>query len=377
MAQNNENRHLDDSPANRKTGHSSRREFITGMGALRAARDQIQVPSSSEQWNQSNDVDGLWEQYSKSAMACQFEISFNLHQYRQASTATMLGFQLIDDLEDQLTIYRSHSEISQLNQTPVGTWSNVEPGLFELLKLAKQLHHETAGAFDITAGELSRLWGFESRSGKLPSEQEIAAAIANVDSHFLKLDESNLRVSRTEVGVKINLGGIGKGYALDRVARLFEEQGIHDFSIHGGQSSVLARGSGSGQTDAGWQVGLSHPSVAGVRLGMVRLKDQALGTSGTARQGFFHKGKRYGHIIDPRTGWPSSHHLSTTVVSGSAAVSDALATAFFVMETGEIEAFCDDHPEIKTLLVQSVGKSSGRVKVIAFNFEDSELQIAD
>jgi thiamine biosynthesis lipoprotein len=377
MAQNNEIPDLNTSRTHRPTSQSSRREFITGMGAIKAARDQIQVPAQPDSWNHSAEVDGLWEQYSKSAMACQFEISFNLHQYRQASSATMLAFQLIDDLEDQLTIYRDHSEVSQINQQPAGVWSNVESGLFELLKLAKQLHRDTAGAFDITAGELSRLWGFESRRGKLPSEQEIEEALSNVDSHLLKLNEPNLQASRTKAGVKINLGGIGKGYALDRVARLFEERGIHDFSIHGGQSSVLARGKGSDQTDAGWLVGLSHPSIAGVRLGMVRLKNQALGTSGTARQGFFHHGKRYGHIIDPRTGWPSSHHLSTTVVSGSAAVSDALATAFFVMETGQIEAYCDDHPEIKTILVQGVGKNSGRVKVIALNFEDSELKIAD
>lgn len=367
-----------DKPTNpeidRQVSQGNRREFLTGVGAIKAVVDHAQQPFQTETWTNTDQAEGLWEQYSKPAMACQFEISFNLHQYCQASTATMLAFQLIDDLEDQLTVYRSHSEVSQLNRTPAGTWVPTEPGLFALLKLAKKIHDDTDGAFDVTAGQLSHLWGFESRSGKLPSEREIAEALKNVDSRLLNLAEPDFQVSRSQEAVKINLGGIGKGYALDQVAGLLEEKGIGDFSIHGGQSSVLTRGS-SGQSDAGWQVGLSHPTAAGVRLGLVRLNNQALGTSGTARQGFFHKGKRYGHIIDPRTGWPCSHHLSTTVVSDSAAISDALATAFFVMETSAVEAYCTKHPKIKALLVHGAGKSSGRVKVIAFNFENSELNI--
>lgn len=354
------------------------------MGAIKTIREnaQAQLDAADAQWTGvGNDVAGAWEQYSKRAMACEFEISFNLHQYRQASSATMLAFQLVDDLEDQLTIYRDHSEVSQLNQLATQTPQPIESGLAGLLRLAKQIHQDTGGAFDVTSGQLSQLWGFESRKGAVPTEDKIAAALKLVNSDFLVLDAAEQNLSITHEGVKINLGGIGKGYTLDRVAELFEQHSIHDFVIHGGQSSVLARGGSGEQIDDQppeqrcWHVGISHPTAAGVRLAQVQLRNQALGTSGTARQGFFHRGKRYGHIIDPRTGWPTSHFLSTTVVSESAAVSDALATAFFVMKPTDVFAFCDNRPELKVVLVEGVSRSSSRVKVTTLNFDDSEIEV--
>jgi len=354
------------------------------MGAIKTIREnaQAQLDAADAPWSGiNNDVTGVWEQYSKRAMACEFEISFNLHQYRQASSATMLAFQLVDDLEDQLTIYRDHSEVSLLNRLATQTPQPIEPGLLSLLRLAKQIHHDTGGAFDITSGQLSQLWGFESRKGTVPAEDKIAAALKFVNSDFLAFDETEQKLSITQEGVKINLGGIGKGYTLDRVAELFEQHSIHDFVIHGGQSSVLARG-GSGEhvidqlpEQRCWHVGISHPTAAGVRLAQVQLRNQALGTSGTARQGFFHRGKRYGHIIDPRTGWPTSHFLSTTVVSDSAAVSDALATAFFVMKPADVFAFCENRPELKAVLVEGVSRSSSRVKVTTLNFDESEIEV--
>ena len=165
--------------------------------------------------------------------------------------------------------------------------------------MAKQIHQDTGGAFDVTSGQLSQLWGFESRKGAVPPEDKIASVLKLVGSDFLVIDEANQKLSIPEPGVKINLGGIGKGYSLDRVAELFAQHSIYDFVIHGGQSSVLARG-GSGEPVADepaeqrcWRVGISHPTAAGVRLAEIQLRNQALGTSGTARQGFFHRGKRY------------------------------------------------------------------------------------
>ena len=374
----------DDGKSASSKSSSNRREFLTGMGAIKAIREKAhaQLDAVNAKWSEVG-TDGAWEQYSKRAMACEFEISFNLHQYRQSSTATMLAFQLIDDLEDQLTIYRDHSEISQLNRLATQTPQVIESGLMDLLRLAKQIHHDTGGAFDVTAGQLSQLWGFESRKGAVPSEDKIEAALKLVNSDLLVLDQAQQKLSIMREGVKINLGGIGKGYTLDRVAELFEQHSIHDFVIHGGQSSVLARG-GSGEQIADpppeqrcWHVGISHPTAAGVRLAQVKLCNQALGTSGTARQGFFYRGKRYGHIIDPRTGWPTSHFLSTTVISNSAAVSDALATAFFVMKPEDVYAFCENRAELKVVLVEGVSQSSSRVKVTTLNLDESEIEILE
>lgn len=392
----------DESPVeNNPKARANRREFLTGHGAIKAIQQRVEAQleasshSRQSQWvGQAVDREGFLEQYSKSAMACQFELTFNLHQYQQSSLLTMKAFQLIDDLEDQLTVYRDHSEVSQLNRLPLGQSMTIESGLIDLLSLAQNLHRDTGGAFDVTAGQLSELWGFEKRKGAVPSEEKISATLQQVNSELLTLDTSTCSAARQTEGLKVNLGGIGKGYALDRVASLFREQAVLDFAIHGGQSSVVAMGdSGVGQlpdqpiSDAGpisaepikrgpgWKVGITHPTAAEIRLGEITLRNQALGTSGTARQGFFHKGKRYGHIIDPRTGWPTSHFLAATVVSPSAAVSDALATAFYVMRLEEVIDFCDQRPEIKAALIESAGKSTSRVKVTTLNFLDDEIEI--
>ena len=125
------NSESDDAASSHPKSSSNRREFLTGMGAIKTIREQAQaqLDAADAQWTAiGDDASGAWEQYSKRAMACEFEISFNLHQYRQASTATMLAFQLVDDLEDQLTIYRGHSEVSQLNHLATQTPQRVETG---------------------------------------------------------------------------------------------------------------------------------------------------------------------------------------------------------------------------------------------------------
>jgi thiamine biosynthesis lipoprotein len=176
--------------------------------------------------------------------------------------------------------------------------------------------------------------------------------------------------------LKVNLGGIGKGYTIDRVASLIRESDINDFILHGGQSSVIAFGNQKhvdSEKQNGWPVGLSHPVLPDRRLAEFHLRDSALGTSGTARQGFFHKGKRYGHIIHPKTGWPTDHFLSTTVISNSAELSDALATAFFVMPIEEVEAWCRKQPDIGVVLVSDVdGRESGKVQLEWFNLDDDD-----
>jgi thiamine biosynthesis lipoprotein len=128
----------------------------------------------------------------------------------------------------------------------------------------------------------------------------------------------------------INLGAIGKGDALDRLARELTAAGVTDFLIHGGQSSVIARGDQVPGSDLGWAIGIAHPTKPQRRLAGVWLKDQAIGTSGSGKQFFHHRGRRYGHVIDPRTGQPAGDLLSLTVIMTSAADADACATGLFV-----------------------------------------------
>lgn len=370
---------------------STRRDFLKGRAALRAieavaeAPEPLQAPDSA---NAQSDIpedntaagrqSAYMEHYSKPAMACQFELLFNMHQYPTAGNVTGEVFQLLDDLEDQMTVYRDHSEISRLNQLAFSAQVQVEPRLYGLLKLAKEIWQSTGGAFDVTAGQLSALWGFEQRSGSIPTDEAIKETLRCVGTSHVMFDDDQTSVQFSAEGVKINLGGIGKGFAIDAMASMLRMNGIRDFAIHGGQSSVLCGGdylTNDGGDGAGWPIGLSHPVLPEVRLAHFNLKDRALGTSGSGRQGFFHKGKRYGHIIDPRCGWPTDHFLSTTVISPSAARSDALATAFFVMELDEVEAYCRTHTDVSAVMITGepqLGKSA--VDLVWFNLTDDDWQ---
>lgn len=361
-----------------RQSRSSRREFLQGRSLVRAVRDSLSGPLAggedvlSERRQQDRQAHYL-ERYARNAMACEFELMFNLHQYRQAGAAALLAFEQIVQLESQLTIYRDDSEVSLLNQRAVVEPQSVETGLFGLLQLAVELSELTAGAFDITAGPLGRLWGFDRRQGTLPDPAAIDRVRQQVGYPLLELDEESQQLAIGHPEASIDLGGIGKGYALDRVAETLENRGIGDWILHGGQSSVIARGNcqrADGTAD-GWAVGLTHPILPGTRLAEVVLRDRSLGTSGTARQGFFHNGVRYGHIIDPRTGWPSQHCLSATVIGTSAAVTDALATAFFVMTVEEVEAVCRKLPDVAAILVLP-GSGEGAVELVWFNLADQD-----
>jgi thiamine biosynthesis lipoprotein len=364
-----------------KNQRSNRRDFLKGRSLVQAARQAVEnfefsVPDLDIEVAETRQAAYL-ESYEKSAMACHWELMFNMHQYRTSGLASSKAMQLIDGLESQLTVYDDDSEVSNLNRNAFETAIKVEPNLFELLFLAKQIFEDTNGAFDITAGQLTSLWGFEQRQGGIPEKDNLAEVLQTTGCEHIQLDHENETVRFLIDGLKINLGGIGKGYAIDRVGELIREHEIDDFLIHGGQSSVLAGGNQKRlETDgenSGWPVGLSHPSLPDRRLAEFFLADAALGTSGTARQGFFHNGKRYGHIIHPKTGWPTDHFLSTTVISPSAAVSDALATAFFVMPIEEVEAFCRQRTEIAAVLVSATqGKSEASVQLDWFNLDDDQ-----
>ena len=357
---------------------SNRRDFLSGRSAAKALGDVVnsiaaQTPDHLSEAGSRQRQSAYLEEYSKSAMACEFQLLFNMQQYSQSAAASGAAFELIDELEDQMTVYRDHSEISQLNATAFEHPVKLEHRLFGLLQSAEEISKATDGAFDITSGQLSRLWGFEQRSGKIPAEDAIKETLEVTGHQRVRLDEDR-GVSFTTEGVKINLGGIGKGYAIDRVASLLRMEGLEDFAIHGGQSSVLCAGhnvTDKKEKHVGWPIGLSHPVLPEIRLATFYLQDQALGTSGSGRQGFFHQGKRYGHIIDPRTGWPTDRFLSTTVISPSAALSDALATAFFVMKLEEIEAYCREHTDVAAVITfGDPAAGRGDVELVWFNLDD-------
>ncbi|MCI0660850.1 MAG: FAD:protein FMN transferase, partial [Acidobacteria bacterium] len=242
-----------------------------------------------------------WLHLNRSAMACRFEITLPPEDGAGVSAAQD-ALNLIDHLEDQLTIFRDSSEISHINRNAGSTDVEVEGGLFELLLLCKELHRATDGAFDITTGPLSRCWGFLRREGRIPEPAELELAQSRVGMRHVLLNRENRTVQFSRPGIEINLGSIGKGYALDRVGSLMRRRGVRSALVSGGSSSVIAIGNGDG--GEGWWIGIRHPLFKETRFAKLALADSAMATSGSAEQYFEIGGKRYGHIIDPRSGMP-------------------------------------------------------------------------
>ena len=294
--------------------------------------------------------EGFWLHVSRPAMACRFEVTLPLHE-QAGVAAAQAALDEVDRLEQQLTIFRESSEVSFINRNAASDAVEVETSLFELLLLCQQLHRETGGAFDITSGPLSRCWGFLKREGRVPVESEIEEAVSFVGSDKLILNHESQTIRFKRRGVEINFGSIGKGYALDRAAAHMRRR-VRSALLSAGHSSMRAVGSGDvGQK--GWRIGVRHPMHKERRMAVLRLRDCAMSTSGSEEQCFEHQGRSYGHIIDPRTGYPLDGVAGVTVIARSAAVSDALATAFYVGGPALAERYCASHPGVMAVMLES------------------------
>ena len=307
-------------------------------------------------------TDDSWLHVSRTAMACRFEVTLPRSEESGVIAATE-ALDEVDRLEAQLTVFRDTSEVSNVNATASNRPVEVSQSLFDLLKLCKRLYEETQGSFDITSGPLSRCWGFLKRSGSLPASGEIVKALSLVGSDKLILNERQRTVCFSVPDVEINLGSIGKGYALDFAGELIANS-VRTALLNAGASSM--RAIGDGDRGEGWIVGLRHPRSKFRRLGVLRLRNCALSTSGNEEQFFEHAGRRFSHIIDPRTGWPAEHVTSVSVVASTGALSDALATAFFVGGRQLAEEYCAQHSDVLVIMLESgsqapvvLGHSSG------------------
>ncbi len=346
---------------------NTRREFlrVPHNPGDKAAGDQ--AAASDQPTDILQGESALLTHVSRQAMACQFEIRFPAGIGRPASMAgghehdiqlALETLESVETLEEQLSFFRPASEINRINLLAAEGPVEVEPGLFDLLCLAKEIWRQTEGALDITAAPLWQAWGFARRTAAVPGEEQIAQALSRVGFHLVELDARLHTIRFLRPGVQLNLGSIGKGYALDRCAAKLTQGGMENFLLNGGQSSILAHGAPASQTgnstdsaDDFWTIGIPHPWKSKHRAAEIRLRNRAIGTSSSQFQSFRHQGKFYGHIIDPRTGRPAEGVLSATAVAGSAALADALSTAFYVLGPEKSLAYCRNHAKIGAVLL--------------------------
>jgi thiamine biosynthesis lipoprotein len=293
----------------------------------------------------------LWVRVQRRAMACNFEITLDQADARWVPAA-QAALNEVEAIEARLTVFRDTSAIADLNRRAADTDVTCDADLFALLSRCDELSRETGGAFDITSTPLSRCWGFLRRDGRVPSEAEIDSARCITGHHHVRFDQRRASIRFDQRGVELNLGAVGKGYALDRVADLLRRRQVTRALLSAGRSSLLAIG-GHGR---GWPIDIVSPRRA-QPMARVRLRDAAIGTSGAGEQFVIADGRRFGHVLDPRSGRPADGWLSASVIGPSAADADALSTAFLVGGPQLARDYCDRHPGVLALLTPDDGSS--------------------
>lgn len=279
----------------------------------------------------------------------------------------------IDELESQLTIYRDDSAVSRLNASAHRAPVEVEPGLFGLLQRAVSIGVATGGAYDVTAGALSEAWGFFKGPRRVPDPATLADARARTGQDHLILDPARRTVAFDRPGVVINLGSIGKGYAIDRAVEVVAAYWWPTSAlVHGGRSSLYALGSPPGRFGGRWEIAVRNPFQPDAPLGILRLRNRGMGTSGTDFQRFEANDRVYGHILDPRTGEPALGPASVTVLAPTAAEADALSTAFYLLGPEAAAAYVAAHPEVGALFIEE-GPADGSPRVQSLGLGDDDF----
>jgi len=276
----------------------------------------------------------------------------NLHRFTHEAMATTFeiiicnddvnyaAFSELDRIEQELSRFIENSDISRINNLAAGQSLRIGLAAFECLDLSVQMYNRTNGAFDVTMGSLVDHWLAKRETAHGPVQEKLDHAFGQNGANLIQLDEDEHTVTLLVSSLRIDLGGIGKGFALDQMAEFLHEWSIDTVLLHGGYSSVLALDPPAGME--GWPLTLSNPSNREQTLARLSLRRRAVSGSGLL------KGP---HIIDPRTAKPVEGKRAAWACANNAAVADALSTAFMIMAPSEIENFCRLHKSILAMVI--------------------------
>ncbi len=290
--------------------------------------------------------------FSHQAMATTFEVIIQSEDKTYAQQAARAAFDEVDRIEAELSRYLETSDVARINNLPALQPLPLSLDTFECLRISAEIHAQTNGAFDVTVGFLVDCWRDKEKKPRTPPLEELQYAREHSGMDLILFDEPTHAVALMKSPVRVDLGGVGKGYGVDRMAEMLREWSIERALIHGGFSSVLALDAPQGMK--GWPVTLSHPNNRNRTLGRLQLQHVAVSGSG------LEKGR---HIIDPRTGEPAARKIATWSVAPDAARADALSTAFMVMTPAEVRDYCAERPRVRGLLIvqEDANESAERI----------------
>lgn len=265
----------------------------------------------------------------------------------KVNQAVNRAFEDMTKLEVILSTYRLESEASRLNRASVGSSQPTSIDLMAILRLSQLYAQQTGGSFDVTVGPLLKVWGIQ-KEGRIPNDQEITSTLGSVGFRYLELNEEHQTVRLLKPGMALDFGGIGKGHALDRAGEILKTSGV-DCALLNFGGNILAIGTPPSKKT--WIVEISDPANPSASLADLEIANASVSTSSQIERLKNAKGKRVGHIVDPRSGKPVEFEGSVTVVAPTAAQADALSTALLVMGTDLGLAFIEKQKDTAALFV--------------------------
>ena len=266
---------------------------------------------------------------SADAMGSTYTVELYGYDRVRMEAAADAAFDEVRRLDDLLSNYKPDSEWSEVNRRAAEGPVKISPELFRVLSACAGYSRESEGAFDITVGPLMKVWGFYKGSGHLPHRAEVQAAMTNVGYRHMHLDPAAQTVWFDRPGVEIDPGGIGKGYAVDRMVEVLRKNGIQTALVAGSGSSIYGMGAPPDEP-RGWRVDIKNPWDTRKSAAEVFLKDMSMSTSGSYEKFFRAEGRIYAHIMDPRTGYPAAGSVSVSVIAPRTLDSEAWTKPYFV-----------------------------------------------
>lgn len=292
--------------------------------------------------------------YSESSilMGSSFEITVVAEDEDFAKESLAIAKKEIIRIENLISSWDQKSETSRINRNAGIAAVEVSKELFDLIFRAQQISKLSSGAFDLTFAAIDKLWNFDGRESEMPNPDTLKASVFNIGYQLIELDEESLTVFLPKKGMKIGFGAIGKGYAADRAKQLLVERGVLGGIIN---ASGDMNTWGTKPNGSSWTIGIVNPMNNKKVFSWFSLEHNAVVTSGDYEKFTQINGRRYSHIIDPRTGIPSQGIVSCTVFAGKAELADAIATAIFVMGVESGLFLIDQLPDIEAILIDDSG----------------------
>ena len=282
-------------------------------------------------------------------MGSEVRLTASVSSEHDALRAFEKVFDEFDRLDRLLSVWHAESDVSRINGEAARAPVQVSAETFEVLRTAKQVGEWTGGKFDVTFGALSGLWKFDhDQDNRIPRRDQVRARLPDIDFRAIELNVNSGTVFLPRTGMRLHLGGIGKGYAVDRAASILRAAGINDFLIQAG-GDLYASGA---RSDRPWRAAIRDPRGPVDRFfAAMNLRDETFSTSGDYERYFIRDGRRYHHILDPDTGEPAAGCRSVTIVARQAMLADALSTGVFVLGPQAGMALIEKLPDVEGVIV--------------------------